>query len=71
MAADDAKTLERLHVADYRARVEPGMIITVEAYDWNCPQHITPRFSEAQVMPAVTPLKERIAELEAALAARM
>jgi ferredoxin-NADP reductase len=33
----------------YRARVERGVIITVEAFDWNCPKHITPRFTEREV----------------------
>jgi predicted pyridoxine 5'-phosphate oxidase superfamily flavin-nucleotide-binding protein len=65
---DEADLLQRLHVPDYRARTERGMIITVEGYDWNCPQHITPRFTQSQVMSIVTPLKERVAELEAALA---
>jgi hypothetical protein len=41
--------------------------IQVEAYDWNCPQHITPRFTEEEVSQAVRPLQERIAELEAEL----
>jgi hypothetical protein len=39
--------------------------IDVEAFDWNCPQHITPRFTEAQIAVAVRPLHARIAELEA------
>ena len=37
-----------LEVPGYRAHVERGFFITVEAYDWNCPQHITPRFTEAE-----------------------
>jgi len=32
-------------VPGYRAKVERAIVIRVEAYDWNCPQHITPRFS--------------------------
>ena len=36
-------------------------------FDWNCPQYITPRFTEAEVEQAVAPLKVRIAELEAQL----
>jgi ferredoxin-NADP reductase/predicted pyridoxine 5'-phosphate oxidase superfamily flavin-nucleotide-binding protein len=39
----------RLESPDYRARVERGVIITVEAFDWNCPKHITPRFTEREV----------------------
>lgn len=45
--------------------------IRVEAFDWNCPQHITPRFSEADIQRAIRPLQDRIADLEARLAERM
>ena len=41
--------------------------IQVEAFDWNCPQHITPRFTEADLTTAIRPLRDRIAELEAEL----
>jgi predicted pyridoxine 5'-phosphate oxidase superfamily flavin-nucleotide-binding protein len=37
--------LDQLALPDYRARVERGIAIHMEAFDWNCPQHITPRFS--------------------------
>jgi predicted pyridoxine 5'-phosphate oxidase superfamily flavin-nucleotide-binding protein len=67
IGADESKLLEQLQLPNYRARVERGMIITVEGFDWNCPQHITPRFTETQVVAMVAPLKDRIAELEAAL----
>jgi uncharacterized protein len=66
--ANEAELLERLRVPDYGARIERGMVITVEGYDWNCPQHITPRFTEAQVLAMVAPLRDRIAELESAFA---
>lgn len=46
---DDAELLTRLEVADYRAAVERGFVIRVEAFDWNCPQHITPRYTEAEI----------------------
>ena len=36
----------------------------VEAFDWNCPQHITQRFTLEQVEASAQPLRERIAELE-------
>ena len=41
--------------------------IQVEAYDWNCPQHITPRFTEEEVGQAIRPFLDRIAALEAEL----
>lgn len=53
----------------YAARVERVAVIEVEAFDWNCPQHITPRYSEAELQAALRPLQQRIATLEQALAA--
>ena len=32
----------------YRGRIERAVILTVEAADWNCPQHITPRYTEQE-----------------------
>jgi predicted pyridoxine 5'-phosphate oxidase superfamily flavin-nucleotide-binding protein len=52
----------------YRARPERVAVIEVEAFDWNCPQHITPRYTLEEVERATQPLRERIAALEAALA---
>ena len=52
---DDAALLGQLHVPDYHARVERGMIITVEGFDWNCPQHITPRFTRSEIMSIMKP----------------
>lgn len=45
--ANDIKLLEQFQASSYRARIERGMIVTIEGYDWNCPQHITPRYIEA------------------------
>jgi predicted pyridoxine 5'-phosphate oxidase superfamily flavin-nucleotide-binding protein len=56
-------------LAGYRARVERIAVIDVAALDWNCPQHITPRYTLDEIEPLVAPLQARIAELEAALAA--
>lgn len=46
------------------ARVERICLIQVVAYDWNCPQHITPRYTAEEVEELVAPLRQRIAELE-------
>lgn len=58
-------------VADpaYRGRIERVMRLRLEAYDWNCPQHITPRYTVEDVAPAIGRLQARIAELEAQLGA--
>jgi uncharacterized protein len=66
--AEDAELLAKLHLLDYPAKVERGVILSVEALDWNCPQHITPRFSEAEVRQIITPLLEDNRELKAKLA---
>lgn len=56
-----------LGIGPYRAHIERYMLVTVEAFDWNCPQHITPRFTLEQVNQLAAPLHARIAELEARL----
>jgi hypothetical protein len=66
--ANDRAVLERLAVPGYRAAIERGFLITVEAFDWNCSQHITPRFTVADVEQATSKLRERIADLETQLA---
>jgi len=49
----------------YRAKPERILKLHLVAFDWNCPQHITPRFTEAEVATAVQPLRDRLAALEA------
>jgi len=36
-------------MADYEARIERLVILAIQAYDWNCPQHITPRYTEEEI----------------------
>jgi len=50
---DDSETIKQLEIDDYSARVERGFLIHIEAFDWNCPQHITPRFTETEVQQIV------------------
>jgi hypothetical protein len=57
-----------VELPDYKARIERVAMIEVEAFDWNCPQHITPRFTESEVRAAAQPLHDRIGALEAELA---
>ena len=58
--ADDPDLAQRLAVAGYRARIERAFVLRLAAFDWNCQQHITPRFSE----PELAPVAQRLAELE-------
>jgi predicted pyridoxine 5'-phosphate oxidase superfamily flavin-nucleotide-binding protein len=49
----------------YRAKIEQVVLITVEAWDINCPQHIPQKLDAADVARAIETLQARIAELEA------
>lgn len=62
---DDPEILKNLSVGAYAAKIERAFLIEVAAFDWNCPQHITPRFTAQEIETAVAPLQARIAELEA------
>jgi predicted pyridoxine 5'-phosphate oxidase superfamily flavin-nucleotide-binding protein len=69
-AAADPALLATLASSATRGRVERLVRIAVEAWDWNCPQHITPRYTLAEVEALAAPLRERIAELERRLGER-
>jgi hypothetical protein len=38
--------------------------LTVEAFDWNCPQHIKPRFTEGEIAESFAPYQQKINQLE-------
>jgi predicted pyridoxine 5'-phosphate oxidase superfamily flavin-nucleotide-binding protein len=61
----DPALLARLADPGYRARPERAILFTVEAWDVNCPQHITARFTASEVADTTVVLRERIAALEA------
>lgn len=67
--SSDPDLAERLALPGYKARVERAMLFHLEAFDWNCPQHITPRFTEAEIAEAVAPIRARLTEIEAENAA--
>ena len=50
---------------DDKAKPERILLLHLVAFDWNCPQHITPRFTEAEIAETVQPLHDRLAALEA------
>lgn len=49
----EPEILRKLKINDYPARIERGIIITVEGFDWNCPQHITPRYTQEDIQPLI------------------
>ncbi len=74
---DDPDLLAQLAEDGYDAEPERALVFTIEAWDVNCPQHITPRFTEREMAPAIRKSLEsavqqfqaRIDTLEAELAA--
>jgi uncharacterized protein len=61
---DDPALTQMLSLGEYKAKVERIFRVRLESFDWNCPQHITPRFTEPEITEAVRPLQERLAALE-------
>lgn len=57
---DNPSLLAQLEDDHYRARVERGVLIHIEAFDWNCPQHIQSRFTQAEVDELMQPLQEQL-----------
>lgn len=55
---------EKLGSAEYKAKVERAVILNIEAFEWNCPQHITPRYTLDEVRAMISPHIEHIAKLE-------
>lgn len=64
---EDTALIAALEVPDYRARVERGIVIRVEAVEWNCPQHITPRYTEEEVQALLQPIMEENERLKSLL----
>ncbi|RAX41359.1 pyridoxamine 5'-phosphate oxidase family protein [Rhizobium tropici] len=49
---------------DYRAKAERIFKLKLEAFDWNCPQHIEPRYTEAEFLAASQHLIDKVTQLE-------
>jgi len=70
LAADEPALAARIAPPNHPASAPIERFVTIEvvAFDWNCPEHITPRYTTEEIATATQPLRDRIAELEAALA---
>ncbi|MGE0129036.1 MAG: pyridoxamine 5'-phosphate oxidase family protein [Blastocatellales bacterium] len=64
-AKDAPELIAQLQEPGYEAIVERAMLLRVEAFDWNCPQHITQRFTLEEIRELNAPLYEHVAQLEA------
>ena len=63
--AEALKLIESLRMPGVKSPVERALLIHVEAFDWNCPQHITPRFTEKELAAMLAPMQNRLQYLEA------
>ena len=68
---EDARThpelVQQLAEPEEQRIVERLFFIEIVSFDWNCPKHITPRYTADEIQQLIAPLKERITELEAQL----
>ena len=64
-AKEDALLMSKLRDPDYRGLPERAVVITIEALDWNCPQHIPQRLTLEELEPQLQPVREEIAQLRA------
>ena len=61
---DDPALFKLLDPAGYKHSPERMMVFDVKAFDWNCPQHITPRYTEDEIKQAFAPQNEYVLKLE-------
>jgi hypothetical protein len=61
--------IESFRPTDKSDIIERVILIHVEAFDWNCPQHITPRYTMEELQEVLAPVRDKLAELEAENAA--
>ncbi len=64
---NNSELLEQLADPEYKGKPERAFVFHLVAWDVNCPQHITRRFSEEDIGPRMRELRERVAELETEL----
>ncbi|MEP7077229.1 MAG: pyridoxamine 5'-phosphate oxidase family protein [Acidobacteriota bacterium] len=56
--------IKMLEMPGYKAKIERAMTLHVEAFNWNCPQHITPRYTVEEIRHLVAPLHGQINALQ-------
>jgi predicted pyridoxine 5'-phosphate oxidase superfamily flavin-nucleotide-binding protein len=64
-----SEALATLKVPGYSASIERGFIVQIEAFDWNCPQHLVQRYTRQEIEQQMQPLREENRRLRAQLAA--
>lgn len=63
-AKTDPSLMAKLQDPNYRALPERAVVITVEAFDWNCPQHIPQRLTLEELEMQLKPVRDELAVLK-------
>lgn len=61
---DRPDLMEILSLDEYPAKAERIILLHIEAFDWNCPQHISPRFTIEEFEEMLAPQREYVSKLE-------
>jgi predicted pyridoxine 5'-phosphate oxidase superfamily flavin-nucleotide-binding protein len=61
---DEPGLAGQLTLPEHDGVVERAVLVTVDAFDWNCPQHITPRYTADELSERITPMRLRLESLE-------
>jgi len=67
---NDEALFDQLNDAGYKATVERAIVININAWDTNCPQHITPRYTDSDshtknLYTRITELEDEVKSLQA------
>ena len=63
--AEAQQLIDNLRVTTEKTPAERAVLIHVEAFDWNCQQHITPRYTQEELAEILVPIRRRMETLEA------
>jgi uncharacterized protein len=61
---DNPELHDALDLKEYKFRPERMMVLHIEAYDWNCPQHITPKYTVEEIEKAFAGQRQQVTKLQ-------
>ncbi|SER33814.1 pyridoxamine 5'-phosphate oxidase family protein [Pedobacter rhizosphaerae] len=62
--SEDNNLYDFLRPKDYKFKPERMILFKINAYDWNCPQHINPKYTVEEIRELLEPQKQYIDTLE-------
>ena len=61
-ASEEPELVKRVEMPDYNAQIERIFIMKIRAFDWNCPQHITPLYTTDEIAKEISLLNPAVVE---------